>query len=119
MRVQASSTDSISGVRAGYTYVTAVNRSTGTVTVNSAAAITAFADNDYLFPRGDIDGEIKGLEAWIPAADPGATSFFGVDRSVDVTRLGGLRKDLSGKPIEEALMEACELTYREGAASDV
>lgn len=119
MRVQASSTDSASGVRTGYTHVTAVNRLGGTVTVNSAAAITSFSDNDYLFPRGDIDGKIKGLEAWVPASDPTSTPFFGVDRSSDVTRLGGLRKDLSGKPIEEALLEASELCVREQGAPDL
>lgn len=99
--------------------VIAVNRSLGTITYsgtyNSSGTI---APNDYIFINGDRGLGISGLEDWIPATAPGATSFFGVDRSVDVTRLGGLRYDGSGGPIEEVLTEADRLVSREGFAID-
>jgi hypothetical protein len=99
--------------------VTAVSRSAGTVTLDSVAGVGAFVADDYIVPAGDYDGKLKGLSAWVPASDPGATAFFGVDRSVDPTRLGGIRDDLSGVSIEEALLEASERMVREGAAPDV
>lgn len=99
--------------------VIAVNRSIGTITYsgtyNSSGTIAA---NDYLFINGDRGLGLSGLEDWIPASAPGATSFYGVDRSVDVTRLGGLRMDGTGLPIEEALIEADRLVSREGFAID-
>lgn len=84
--------------RAGSSAVTAINREAGTVTVASAAAITSFADNDYLFRADVFAGNVsqsliwKGFAAWCPSAAPsGGDSFFGVDRSSD-TRLSGYRE---------------------------
>jgi hypothetical protein len=117
MTVQATDTDG-GTLRTGSTTVTAVDRSGGTVTLASAAAISSFADNDFLLPAGDLNAKLKGLEAWIPASAPGATAFFGVDRSVDTVRLGGNRADYSGRNIEEALIDAMELVSREGGSPD-
>jgi hypothetical protein len=56
--------------RVGSTSVVSVNREAGTVTVASAAAITGFVDNDYLFIDGLFAGDqsqtriIKGLSSW-------------------------------------------------------
>jgi hypothetical protein len=119
MTVVADSVDGGGTVNAGSTTVAAVDRSAGTVTLTASASLTGFADNDYLFPLGDYDAKLKGLNAWIPASAPGATPFFGVARNADPTRLGGCRKDLSGKAIEEALIEASELVWREGGSPDV
>lgn len=99
--------------------VTAVNRSAGTITYSGTYTSSGtIAAGDYIFINGDRGLGISGLEDWLPASAPGATSFFGVDRSVDVTRLGGLRLDASGLPIEEALIEADRLVSREGFAID-
>lgn len=99
--------------------VTAVDRSAGTftlaVTYSSSGTIAA---NDYIFIEGDRGNGISGLEDWIPASAPGATAFYGVDRSVDVTRLGGLRLDAAALPIEEALIEADALVSNEGFGLD-
>lgn len=110
--------------RSGSTYVTAVDRDAGTVTLNSAAAITSFADNDYLFNIGDSANaggtplRISGLEAWNPSSAPSSTAFFGVDRSVDVARLGGLRIDVSTLNPEEGLVTAIHRLAREGGSPD-
>jgi len=72
--------------------VTKVNRSSGVITCSSAASPTAtWAASSYLVVQGDLNAKSKGLAAWLPKTAPGSgDSFFGVDRSVDVTRLAKL-----------------------------
>lgn len=99
--------------------VSAINRITGEVTcVGTYSSSGTIAANDYIFVNGDRGLGLSGLEDWVPASAPTSSAFFGVDRSVDVTRLGGLRLDASGLPIEEALIEADALVSREGFAID-
>ena len=104
-------------------FVTGVNRTTGVLTfgfnANDATnGIPALAAGDYLAVRGDHSGSdrimLSGLEAWIPASAPTSAAFFGVDRSVDVTRLGGQRLNGAGAPIEEVLTEGAAIVAREG-----
>lgn len=96
-----------------------VNRSTGVLTfTGDYTSSGTIAANDYIFVEGDRGLGVSGLEDWIPSSDPSATAFFGVDRSVDPTRLGGLRLDGSGLPIEEALIEGDAKVAREGFAMD-
>lgn len=99
--------------------IAALNRTTGEITFtgtyNSSGTIAA---NDYLFVEGDRGQKVSGLLDWIPASAPSSSLFFGVDRSVDVTRLGGVRYDGSAQPIEEALIDAAALTAREGGKVD-
>lgn len=119
MTLQANATDG-GTPRAALGYVIAVNRSLGQLTVSATAqggaagAPAAWAANDYLLVEGDVNLKMKGLAAWVPATAPGATTFFQVDRSVDVTRLGGVRYDGSAQSIEEALIDASSLVAREG-----
>jgi hypothetical protein len=61
---------------------------------------------------------VKGLQAWLPYGGPSATSFFGVDRTADSTRLGGIWQDGSAKPIEEALIDIASIIGREGGSPD-
>ena len=61
---------------------------------------------------------MTGLDGWVPSAAPGATAFFGVDRTADVTRLGGNRFDGSALPIEEALIGGASQVAREGGRPD-
>ena len=100
-------------MRSGTGTVSAVDRDAGTVTYTGT--ITSIAANDYLYTEGDYDAKLKGLLAWIPTSAPSSTSFFGVDRSVDVTRLGGIRYDASNLNIEEGLQKAAVRSAREGA----
>lgn len=99
--------------------ISAVNRSTGflTLTGDYTSSGTIAADN-YIFINGDRGLRQSGLDDWIPSSTPSATLFFGVDRTSDPTRLGGLRLDASSLPIEEGLIEACALGGREGAMID-
>lgn len=112
-----STADGGGSVKSGSVTITAVNRDTGALTVDALSAIdggTGVAANDYIFIQGDYDEKIKGLQAWLPNSAPSSTPFFGVDRSKDVTRLGGIRVDGSSLPIEEALTKGITRLSREG-----
>jgi hypothetical protein len=99
--------------------VVAVDRSAGTFTLDDAYDASGdIAADDYIFVEGDRGLGMAGLEAWVPAAAPSATLFFGVDRSADTQRLGGVRYDGSADPIEEALIEGASRAAREGAKID-
>ncbi len=95
-------------------YVVAVDRNDGTVTVSAtsggaAGTPTNWTGTMYFFRSGDFGGSgatriILGLGAWIPSSDPTSATFEGVDRSVDVARLGGIRlpaADISGLDVEQ------------------
>lgn len=107
--------------------VTAVNRSAGTITVD--ANTDSCAANDWLYIAGDritssiatfsTRQKIAGLDAWNPITAPSASeNFFGVDRSVDVTRLSGLRLDISSLQPEEGYITALAAQAREGGRPD-
>lgn len=100
--------------------ISAVDRSAGTITINTAyTANGTIAADDFIFVNGDRGLGLSGLEGWIPATAPtSGDSFFGVDRSSDVTRLAGVRYDGSSDPIEEALIEGASRVAREGGKVD-
>lgn len=105
------------GVTSGL--ISAVDRSAGTITINAAYTSSGtIAADDYIFVNGDRGNKISGLEDWIPDSAPSSSAFFGVDRSVDTNRLGGIRTDGSSMPIEEALIEAAMDIGREGGNPD-
>lgn len=117
-RIQFSSAGTVASLRAsGATLtVTAVNRATGEVTFGAnLSTITSIAQNDFMNILGDLEQSIAGLDSWLPAS-VSATAFFGVDRTVDATRLGGVRYDGSSQSIEEALIDGLALCEREGGA---
>jgi hypothetical protein len=71
------------------------------------ASITGLTADDYLFADGDFKAKWSGFRGWIPTADPTVgDSFHGVDRTVSVQILSGLRYDATGKPIEQAIVDA-------------
>lgn len=117
-------------------YVIAVNRSSGTVTVSATQGGAAGTPTNWSasFPNLAVEGDISfgsltqqtsfkkvsGLQAWLPSTAPSAAeSFWGVDRSVDVTRLAGVRFDGSSETIEEALIDGASLVAREGGMPDM
>lgn len=82
-------------------YVVAVNRNAGTFSVSatSGGAVgtpTNWTGTMYAFRDGDFGGTganriILGLGAWIPSSDPTATVFEGLDRTLDISRMSGVR----------------------------
>jgi hypothetical protein len=84
-------------------YVSAVNYDTFTLTIattpvpggtpvnmnDATDGIPTIAHGDFIYCKGDRNSKISGVEAWIPYGGPSATTFFGVDRTVNPTRLAG------------------------------
>lgn len=113
-------------LRAGSAEVVAVDRSNGSFELDAVANITGLTDGDLFYVQGDRGAGASptpimtsGLNAWIPATAPGGgDSFFGVNRSVDVTRLAGYRQNVAGLPIEEALIQGETLVGRGGFSID-
>jgi hypothetical protein len=125
MTLQAADTDGGTPF-AALGYIVAVNRSAGSITVSATAQGGSPADpsgwdpGDFLLVQGDSNAKIKGLAAWLPSTAPTSTdNFFGVNRSVDVTRLAGVQYNGSSQSIEEALIDASSLLAREGGKPDV
>ena len=122
MEIVVSTADGGGALKAGNVTVVGVDRDSGVLTTDSLAAIAGgagVAADDFIFQQGDYDLKIKGLRAWIPSSAPtSGDSFFGVDRSADATRLGGIRYDGSAQPIEEALIDAASRVAREGGRPD-
>lgn len=122
MKIVFAATKTGANRAGGARTISAVNRDTGVITV-SAALDAALDADDYVFCEGDnANGsgsglKVTGLEDWLPDTAPavgGGDSFFGVDRSVDPTRLAGLRIDVSGLNPEEALVTVFSRQSREG-----
>lgn len=123
MVLQSNATDG-GTPRAALGYVISLDRGLGTVTVSASAGGAAgtpasWAANDFLLVQGDVNLKASGLSAWIPQSAPSATAFYGVDRTVDPTRLAGVRYDGSAQSIEEALIDASSLLAREGGEPNV
>ena len=130
------------GVVNGLGAIVAINRDTGVLTIDQAAPGFAFptppgigilpAVGDWIFQWGDDENgggaginprsKISGLGAWLPDVAPvggPGTAFFGVQREIDPTRLAGVRYNGSGMTIEEALISASALLFREGGRPDI
>lgn len=123
MTLVASSSDG-GALRASTTYTVAtVNRDTGVITTTvDAAAGSSWAANDYLYRATDRNTSsgttglcMSGFDDWVPASAPSSTAFFGVDRSVDTSRLGGIRYDGSAKNVVEAINGALYRAGRDGS----
>jgi hypothetical protein len=122
MELEFATTDGTSGALvAGSATVTGIDRDAGTLTSDSnwTTQIPLAANSGYLFAKGDFGNKLKGLLAWVPASAPSATSFYGVDRTADVTRLGGVRISAANDPIREALRKGASRLGREGASPDI
>lgn len=86
---------------AGQGFVIAVDRNGGTLTVSTASGGSAgtpanWTGTMFFFRDGDFGGSgatriLLGLGAWLPSSAPGATLFEGVNRTVDVARMSGIR----------------------------
>ena len=103
--------------------ISAINRITGVLTSTAAVWNAAILNGDNLFVEGDYTAAasvnmVSGLGAWVPAAAPGAPLFFGVNRTADITRLGGLRLNAAALTIEEGLNNAANLVAAHGGTPD-
>lgn len=96
--------------------ILSIDRGAGSMVLSAAInTVTGTIAGDFIFIDGDRNLAVSGLAAWLPETAPtSGDSFFGVDRSVDSTRLAGVRYDGSALSIEEALVGGLTLCNREG-----
>ena len=124
LQVSADDGTGTNAVRTGTVTVSAVDINAGTITVSGAtwqAGITAVAAGDYIFQNGNYAGAYAGLSGWLPAysARTGlATTFNGVVRSVDPTRLAGVAVNGQGSPKDVSLIRTASLVQRMGGRPD-
>jgi len=100
--------------------VDAVDRDAGTIDVSGT---TGFDANDHILAEGDYTtgsrSKLYGLGAWIPYTAESSGTFFGVDRTVDVSRMQGHRLDGSALNIDEAVLKMAVRIAREGGQPDM
>lgn len=102
MTIGADDTSTGLSPRTGTTTITAIDEDLGTITLASAAAITGFADNDYLFRAADPGTCMEGFDKCTPFTAPTAgDSFRNIDRSTDVQGLAGVRVTATGSIIAD------------------
>jgi len=120
LEVRSGATVRNLGAAATSALVTNVNRDTGafTIAADNSGATATVAQGDTVNVVGDYDAAFTGLAGWVPATAPTSTPFFSVDRSVDATRLGGVRVPSTGKPLDEALIDGARRINREGGSPD-
>lgn len=107
----------------GTGFITNINRNTGVFLVSGTTAAGVPSNptnwttrNYFAFRLGDFGAVplsagssqriVLGLSAWVPAADPSATVFENVDRTVDLTALSGVRltaAEIAGQNNEQRL----------------
>ena len=104
--------------------IATIDRDAGSFTY-TGTDIALAAATDYIHIRGDRGSaatrrKLVGLDGWLPATAPTAgDSFFGVDRSVDATRLAGHRVTGTASTVMEALIDAGARLFREGGKPDL
>lgn len=83
-------------------YVISINPGAGTLVVSATSGGAAgtpanWTGTMFFFRNGDFGGTatpniiFTGLAGWIPASDPSSTAFYGLDRTINVTALAGVR----------------------------
>jgi len=122
--IQANPGDGGNSPRALTGYIVAINRDLGQFTVagtqgGAPSGGLGWGNSDYLSILGSLNMQVKGLAGWLPFTDPvSGDNWFGVDRSVDRTRLAGIVYDGSGIPVRETVVQATMRGGRGGAYPD-
>lgn len=116
MTVVASATDGsdpTNTLRAGSATISAINRGTGLITLNTVAGITSLANGDFLFRQGDFFGNtgavvLAGVQAFVTPNDtpPALWGITAATRATDPQRFAGCRvaqTSIVGKTFEERI----------------
>lgn len=114
------------GTSSGILTVESVDRRAGTVKCTGAdnQAEAQVAVGDYIYIDGDYDGCLAGFESWLPVDDRDTklgASFFGLTRSTDPVRLGGVYYDATadGGDANDVLIELESQVTEEGGEPDI
>jgi hypothetical protein len=125
--VLRTGTGAVGGGAYGVVTIKSIDRDLGTITASGAwsATITQpVAATDYLYREGCAANTganvcISGVAAWIPPVlAAGNKTLFGVDRSVDSSRLAGTRVNASGLAVDDAILNLAQRMAREGCTGD-
>lgn len=120
--INLSTTNGTGVLEAGSLTVASVQRSAGTITftANISTGIPTAGNGDFVFKAGDYGLAASGFIDWIPDAAPGATLYFGQDRSVEPELLGGLRVDGTGSgAVHEVMVDMIVQADNIGGEPDV
>jgi len=117
----ANSTSALNNTPGTGVAITDIDRDAGTFTTGTnpdtgAATNVIFRQGDYA--SASDRNKVSGLAAWLPSVAPSNTAFFGVDRTSDTTRLGGIRYDGTSENLEEAIKSGAARASREGGEPD-
>ena len=102
-------------------YCVGVDYQAGTVTFNANLSTiwgASFATNSGLFMSTDYGKGFVGLGGWNPYTAPSATTFFGVNRTVNVVGLSGWRVTGNGVAYEDSTMDLVTRMCSIGALDD-
>lgn len=104
--------------------VTGIDRDSGTLTIDNISAISGAAAADYIYIKGSAQNggtavAAAGLGSWCPVSAPSATTFFGVNRTLEVAKLGGRRVSSTGESIETIFTKADAVCNEAGFDPDV
>lgn len=107
--------------------IATVTRADGTftTTVAGTTGIAALVNTDFIYLKGDGQNGgtavgPSGLADWIPDAAPSATTFYGVDRTMETEFLGGVRiSGTAGQSIANLLVDAVATVDNIGGDPDV
>lgn len=107
-----------SSLRAGETYVVGIDYDNGTVTLNDASAITGFANNDYLFMKGFVNGGAPGGIGHL--ISHGAPAALGtLTRTGNPTALSGWKYTAqAGQTVLETILSALSYGGQFGGKQD-
>lgn len=99
--------------------VNGINRDSGTLTIDNISAISGAAVGDYIYIKGSAQNNgtavaAAGLGDWCGVSAPSATTFFGVNRTLNVALLGGRRVSSTGESIETIFTKADALCVEAG-----
>lgn len=133
MQVQFSASEAGHVLRdtGDYLTLTKVDYDTGELTTDAptdlSTSIASIAAGDHIFPKDWRDNSATpvrkvafGTGAWVPGSTPTSATFCGVDRTVNPTRLAGMRLDntTEQRPLDEFLRRMCAKAYRLGKKID-
>jgi len=113
-----------SALAAATAYVVAVNRNLGTISISSVlggtvGSVAGFTATAQLVGYGTLNLVTKGLQAWLTADGTALSNpYFGVVRSIDSERLGGIVYDASTLSVKDGLVNAINRVAREGGTPE-
>lgn len=121
LSVETAPTDGTSGtVNQGSNRVTAIDIGNRLLTFTAAVAtaLPFAAVNDYIFIAGTFGAVVKGLDAWLPSTVTN-TPYFGLDRTVYPTRLGGIKVTGTGQSPRQTAKRAALEVWKAGGKADL